>query len=136
MRSIQRLALVAVLLTGVWAFAQQPSQAPSDQSQQPASGQSLPSQSSSSQSSSPTSAGMSGSSDVQSKIQSALQQDSTLASSGITVNVTDDKIQLSGTTASSADKDKAHGIAEANAGGRKVEDKIKVSDTSTTSNPR
>jgi osmotically-inducible protein OsmY len=48
--------------------------------------------------------------------------------SGISVIVSDDKVALSG-TASSSDKDKARRIAEANAGGRRVVDKVKVSDS-------
>jgi osmotically-inducible protein OsmY len=49
--------------------------------------------------------------------------------SGINVSVSDSKITLTG-SASSADKDKANKIAEANAGGRTVENKITTSDSS------
>ncbi len=48
--------------------------------------------------------------------------------SKVKVNVTDDKIELSGTVADQADKDKLRRTAEANANGRKVvDDKLKVS---------
>jgi len=57
------------------------------------------------------------------------------------VNETSDKIELAGTVASDADKDKARSIAEANASGRKVVNNIKVSGSasspsSTTPPPR
>ena len=72
----------------------------------------------------------SGSSDVQTKIQSALQQDQSLASSSVSVSVTDSKVTLSGSVASQADKDKAESIGQANAGSRQIENKIKVSGSS------
>ena len=39
-----------------------------------------------------------------------------------------DKIELSGTVAKKEDKEKAKSVAESNAGGKKIVDKIKVSD--------
>jgi len=51
------------------------------------------------------------------------------------VNETSDKIELAGTVASTADKDKARNIAEANAGGRKVVDNIKVSSSASSPSP-
>jgi osmotically-inducible protein OsmY len=66
--------------------------------------------------------------DVKTAIQTAFQQDQSLMNSGISVSVSDDKVTLSG-TASSADKGKARQIAAAKAGGRQVEDNIKVSDS-------
>ncbi len=48
--------------------------------------------------------------------------------SNVKVNVADDKIELSGTVPSQADKDKVRRTAEANADGRKVvDDQLKVS---------
>lgn len=74
--------------------------------------------------------------DAVSKIQSALQQNSSLSS--VTVS-TDDKgnIELSGTANSSADRKEAVRIAKENANGKKVKDKIKVSSSAsaTSSNP-
>ena len=57
------------------------------------------------------------------------------------VNETSDKIELAGTVASEADKDKARSIAESNAAGHKVVNNIKVgsgtnSPSSTTPPPR
>lgn len=49
------------------------------------------------------------------------------------VNETSEKIELAGTVASDADKDKARTIAEANAGGLKVVNKIKVNSSNTSS---
>jgi osmotically-inducible protein OsmY len=76
------------------------------------------------------------SSDVQSKIQTALQQDTTLSSSNVSVNVTDDKVELSGTVASAGDKDKVEQIARSNAGSRTIDNKIKVSGSSSSPNPQ
>jgi hypothetical protein len=67
------------------------------------------------------------------QIQTALQKEPAL--SNVMVNETTDKIELAGTVASAADKDKARSIAEANAGGHKVVDNIKVSNSSNTSSP-
>lgn len=138
--SLWKLAFVVVLVTGL-AYAQgtygssqsqsQSTPSTSDQTSSP-SQQQPPSSSSgaSGQSSSPTSSGM-GASDDTSKIQQALQQDSSLA--GVTANASGDKIELSGTVASKADKDKAKSLAESNAGGKKVVDHIKVSSGSSAS---
>ena len=57
------------------------------------------------------------------------------------VNETSDKIELAGTVASDADKDKARSIAEGMAAGRKVVNNIKVnsganSPSTTTPPPR
>jgi osmotically-inducible protein OsmY len=68
------------------------------------------------------------SNDVKTAFQRAFQKDQGLMNSGVKVSVSDDKVALSG-TASSADKDMANQIAEANAGGRQVVDHIKVSDS-------
>jgi osmotically-inducible protein OsmY len=64
--------------------------------------------------------------DVQDKIQKALQQDTSLANANITVNVSGDKVELTGTVASRDQKKTAKQIAESNAGGMKVVDHLKV----------
>lgn len=80
-----------------------------------------------------------GSSDVQSNIQKAFQQDSGLANANINVNVTaDNKVELSGTVADKEMKKTAKKIAEQNAAGYKVVDHIKVEhskDNNPPSNP-
>jgi len=73
------------------------------------------------------------------QIQAALQKEAAL--SNVMVNETSDKIELAGTVASEADKDKARSIAESNAAGHKVVNNIKVgsgtnSPSSTTPPPR
>ena len=65
------------------------------------------------------------------QIQAALQKEAALAN--VVVNETSDKIELAGTVASDADKDKARSIAEASAGGHKVVNNIKVSSSNTSS---
>jgi osmotically-inducible protein OsmY len=71
-------------------------------------------------------------SDVQDKIQKAIQQDSSLASSNIMVNVSNNKVELTGTVASKDQKRTARQIAESNAGGMKVVDRLKVSGSETS----
>jgi osmotically-inducible protein OsmY len=71
-------------------------------------------------------------SDVQDKIQKAIQQDSSLANSNINVNVSNNKVELTGTVASKDQKKEAMQIAETNAGGMKVVDHLKVSATEAT----
>jgi len=73
-------------------------------------------------------------SDLQSKIQTAIQQDPSLSSSNINVNVTDRAVELRGTVASDAAKQSAEQIAKANAGDRKVKSHLKVSATGPTDN--
>lgn len=125
-RSIWMVAMV-VALFAVFAIGQ----TPADTSQQ--SPTATPSQSTQPDAAAPVaqqpgmSQGQGASSDVQSKIQTALQQEQSLASSSVSVDVTDSKVTLSGSVASQADKDKAESIAQANAGSRKIENKIKVS---------
>lgn len=75
-----------------------------------------------------------GSSDVQDKIQKALQQDSSLSGANITVTVTGDKVELTG-TATKDQKKTAQQIAESNAGGMKVVNHIKVAGESSPSAP-
>jgi hypothetical protein len=63
-------------------------------------------------------------------VQAQIQQQPEL--SGVAVKESSDKIELSGTVASKSDKEKAKSIAETNAGGRKVVNKIKVSSSEST----
>lgn len=76
---------------------------------------------------------MGASSDVQSKIQSALQQNPNL--SGVSVNATDKGIELTGNASSGKDRKEAVRIAKENAGGKKVIDHIQVG-AATSSNPK
>ncbi|HLY97676.1 MAG TPA: BON domain-containing protein [Candidatus Angelobacter sp.] len=73
--------------------------------------------------------------DLQSKIQTAIQQDPSLSSSNINVNVTDRAVELRGTVASDTARQSAEQIAKANAGDRKVKNHLKVSSTDNTSTP-
>jgi hypothetical protein len=72
--------------------------------------------------------------DLQSKIQTAIQQDPSLSSSNINVNVTDRAVELRGTVASDAAKLSAEQIAKANAGDRKVKSHLKVGTAGSTDN--
>ena len=85
----------------------------------------------------PDNATQTGSTDVQSNIQKALQQDSSLANANINVNVTKgNKVELTGTVADKEQKKTAKRIAESNAAGYKVVDHLKIASSSTTpSNP-
>lgn len=85
-----------------------------------------PSKPSSDPAASPAQASPGGSSDVQDKIQKALQQDSSLSGANITVAVSGDKVELTGTVASKEQKKTAQQIAESNAGGMKVLNHLKV----------
>jgi hypothetical protein len=87
-------------------------------------------------------------SDVQSTIQSALQQDSTLASANITAKVTEKTVELNGTVPSKDAKEQAEKIAKTNAGDRKIKNHLKIAsadksmdksgmkDKDNTSNPK
>jgi osmotically-inducible protein OsmY len=68
-------------------------------------------------------------SDVQDKIQKAIQQDSSLASSNINVNVSNNKVELTGTVSSKDQEKTAKQIAQSNAGGMKVVSHLKVAST-------
>ena len=131
-RNIFNLALVLALFTG-FVLAQNPGaqdrpdkSQPTPQTQQQPTPETAPAQSQTQSQSQPQS------SSPGAQIQAALQKQPEL--SNVMVNETTDKIELAGTVASTADKDKARSIAEASAGGRKVVDNIKVS-SSTTSSP-
>jgi osmotically-inducible protein OsmY len=64
--------------------------------------------------------------DVQSQIQTALQQDPKLANANITVNVKGKNLELTGTVPSNDEKKQAEQIAKSNAGNLKVKNHIKV----------
>ena len=64
---------------------------------------------------------------LQSQIQQAFQNESTLAGANITTNVTADTIELSGTVATGKDKQTAKRIAQSFAGNRRVVDHLTVS---------
>lgn len=140
MKGIYKLLFLVLLGTAVALAQAAPSQSAPDQSQQTPDQSQQPPSAAGSQSQYPSSSGQTGasqagqmsSSDVKTAIQTAFQQDPSLMNSGISVSVSNDKVTLSG-TASSADKDKAHKIAEANAGGRQVVDNVKVSGSSSDS---
>ena len=65
--------------------------------------------------------------DVQKDIQSALQQEPTLATANINVQVAGKNVELSGTVPSKDAKDKAEQIAKSHAGGLAVKSHLKVS---------
>ncbi len=69
----------------------------------------------------------SGSEQVKSDIQTAFRNEPTLTSTNVSVSVTDDSIQLSGSAPSAKDRDEAKRIAQSFAGNRKVVDNIQVS---------
>jgi hypothetical protein len=73
--------------------------------------------------------------DLQTKLQSAIQQDPSLSSANISVSVEDKSIILGGTASDEAQKRNAEQIAKANAGGRKVKNHIKVSASDTSKTP-
>ncbi len=84
-----------------------------------------------------TGANATASTSVQSTIQTALQQDPTLAGANINVNVTDNnKVELTGTVTSKDQKKTAKRIAETNAGGLKVVDHIKVEHNNNSATPK
>jgi osmotically-inducible protein OsmY len=131
-RNVFHLALVLALFTG-FVLAQnpgaqdrpdssQPSQSqPTPQAQQPAPDTQAPAPAQSQPQANTPGA----------QIQAALQKEAAL--SNVMVNETSDKIELAGTVATEADKDKARSIAESNAAGHKVVNNIKVG--SSTSSP-
>lgn len=64
--------------------------------------------------------------DVQSQVQTAIQQDPKLANANITVAVKGNKLELTGTVPSNDEKKQAEQIAKSNAGNLKVKNHIKV----------
>lgn len=69
-----------------------------------------------------SSSGNMSSSDVKDNIQKALQDTPGVNSSNIKVNVTQDKVELTGTVPSDKDRSKIRKLAEQNSGGRTVDD--------------
>jgi len=67
-----------------------------------------------------------GSDQVKSDIQTAFRNEPTLTSTNISVNVTDDSIELNGSAPSAKDRDEAKRIAQSFAGNRRVVDNVKV----------
>ncbi len=67
--------------------------------------------------------------DVQSQVQTAIQQDPKLANANITVSVKGNKLELDGTVPSGDEKKQAEKIAKSNAGNLKVKNHIKVAST-------
>lgn len=63
---------------------------------------------------------------VQKNIQTAFQQDPSLANSNINVNVTQDKVELSGTAPDKETKKAAEKVAKAHSGGLEIKNHIKV----------
>ncbi|HWC19030.1 MAG TPA: BON domain-containing protein [Terriglobales bacterium] len=70
--------------------------------------------------------------DLQGKIQSAIQQDPSLSGTSISVSVTADGVELTGTAPSARAKKTAQDIAKTNAGGRRVINNVKLSASDTT----
>jgi osmotically-inducible protein OsmY len=112
--------LAVLALAGLFAAAQDmprqkddPQQKTPSTQQQPASDQDK--------------AAMANTGDVQKDIQSALQQEPTLATANINVQVSGKNVELSGTVPSKDAKDKAEQIAKSHAGGLAVKSHLKVS---------
>jgi osmotically-inducible protein OsmY len=72
--------------------------------------------------------------DIQMQIQNALQKEPTLSNDNISVNVTDDTIELSGTVNSGKEKQTAKRIAQSYAGNRKVKEHLTVSGQGSSDN--
>lgn len=131
-RNVFYLALVLALFTG-FVLAQNPGAQDRPDSSQPSQSQPTPQ---AQQPTPDTQAPAPAQSQPQAntpgaQIQAALQKEAAL--SNVMVNETSDKIELAGTVATEADKDKARSIAESNAAGHKVVNNIKVG--SSTSSP-
>lgn len=115
------LALVIVLGSG-YALAQDTPRQQDQQNPQP--GMPQTQQPTTSDQGKTPAAGTSG---VQSDIQAALQKDPSLASSNVSVQVTDKNVELSGTVPTKDAKDTAEQIAKQHSGGLPVKNHIKVS---------
>lgn len=122
-----RLTSIALLAIATVAFVSAQST-----SSQTTPGQTSPSQYPSTQSgTSGQTATPSSTEGIQTQIQKDFQQDPALSRAGVSANVSESKVELTGTVASQADKDKAQSIAESNAGSRKVVNNITVSGSQT-----
>lgn len=116
---IKTALLGAVLITSfAWASAQTPSASQSATSPDP---QTVPSTATA-----PATGGDQSSAALQSRIQDALRNEPTLSSSHVTVNVTDNAIDLAGTVGSGKDKLTAERIAESFDGNRQLKDDLVV----------
>ncbi len=123
-RTLFTLLAVVALATCLGFAQEQPQQNPPGQSQ-PMPQTQPPPQPQQQQPAGHGQAGMS-SQELQAAFESALKKNPELAD--VKVKVADDKIELSGTVDSQANKDKVRSTAEANADGRKVvDDDLKVS---------
>ncbi len=126
-RAILSIMAVLTLFAGL-AVAQQQEQQP--QQQQPTQEQQQPAQEQKPEAQQAPSSGAQADTSGQmteSQVQKALQQEPGL--SDVTVKQSGNSIVLSGTVASKADKKKAAELAKSSAGGQKIVDKIKVSET-------
>jgi osmotically-inducible protein OsmY len=74
--------------------------------------------------------------DVETRIQSALQQDPLLSHFSVSARVTDTTVELSGTVSTEAAKTAADIIARADAGNRQVSNLITVSGGGSTTPPK
>jgi hypothetical protein len=74
-----------------------------------------------------TGVGINDTATLQSQIQNALQNEPTLHNDSLSVNVTDNTIELGGAVQTGKEKQTAHRIASSFAGNRRVKDRITVS---------
>jgi hypothetical protein len=80
-----------------------------------------------------TGVGINDSVTLQSQIQNALQNEPTLHNDSLSVNVTDNTIELGGAVQTGKEKQTAHRIASSFAGNRRVKDSVTVSGHGTAS---
>ncbi len=80
-----------------------------------------------------TGVGINDTATLQSQIQNALQNEPTLHNDSLSVNVTDNTIELGGSVQTGKEKQTAHRIASSFAGNRRVKDRITVSGRGTAS---
>jgi len=80
-----------------------------------------------------TGVGINDTATLQNQIQNALQNEPTLRNNSLSVNVTDNTIELGGTVQSGKEKQTAHRIASSFAGNRRVKDRVTVSGHGTAS---
>lgn len=79
----------------------------------------------------PAATGTSSSDAVKSQIESKLRAEPTFDGSGVRVTVTDDEVELAGSVPTNSDRDTAVRIAQENAAGRRVSDRMSVAAEST-----
>ena len=80
-----------------------------------------------------TGVGINDTATLQSQIQNALQNEPTLRNNSLSVNVTDNTIELGGAVQTGKEKQTAHRIASSFAGNRRVKDRITISGHGTAS---